>query len=154
MKILHLCYLFFWLGFELASSASVHRCAAGRSAGELTGCCTDADPCPVGVGDCNTDSQCSGSNVCGCHDMGDRFGYTNSAVDVCSPHHSCVQWLSLLESEAKKAPTASSPSQNGPVFAGFAAGIVILAVGLVVALLKMRKPKDITVEDATELLSE
>ena len=64
-----------------------HKCSAAvtaiTGAGNKSGCCTKDDPCPAGVGDCNRDNECQGSLVCGSHDQGNKYGYSNNHVDVC-----------------------------------------------------------------------
>jgi len=43
--------------------------------------CTNSNPCPPKVGDCDSDAHCTNDTVCK-HDVGPLFGWTNT-VDVC-----------------------------------------------------------------------
>jgi len=43
--------------------------------------CTDSNPCPVGYGDCDSDSQCQSGLTCS-QDVGANYGWSSS-VDVC-----------------------------------------------------------------------
>ena len=46
------------------------------SIGNMT-CCTSAQPCHVGFGDCDNDDECVGNLVCGVDN------YDTSSIDVC-----------------------------------------------------------------------
>lgn len=45
-------------------------------------CCTTDKPCPVGHGDCNSDSECEGNLVCG-HNNCDQARFDWSDADCC-----------------------------------------------------------------------
>ena len=49
------------------------------------GCCTSANPCSFGKGDCDSgdDSSCSGDLICGTDNCLKDFGFGNSDSDCC-----------------------------------------------------------------------
>ena len=55
---------------------------AKRCNGIDGGCCTEANPCVEGDGDCDNDKQCVGSLVCGRHNCGGKAPFDN-ADDCC-----------------------------------------------------------------------
>ena len=50
------------------------------------GCCTSSDPCAVGGGDCDADSECAGSAICGNNNCVIEFGYSGweGTADCCT----------------------------------------------------------------------
>ena len=78
------CY-FFQLFFLDDIFWDLHKCSPGNGhgLGENQGCCTDANPCPKHVGDCDEDSQCMGTLECNILSAGKQFGYSNDDVSVC-----------------------------------------------------------------------
>lgn len=62
----------------------VNRKMSGERVSESSGWCTTASPCALGEGDCDEsdDSTCRGYLRCKAN-VGNQFGFTNNAVDVC-----------------------------------------------------------------------
>ena len=50
------------------------------------GCCTSSDPCAVGGGDCDADSDCAGLATCGKDNCVIEFGYSSweGTADCCT----------------------------------------------------------------------
>ena len=44
-------------------------------------CCTQENPCDLGEGDCDHDSECTGSLICGSNNCGS--GWSNAEFDCC-----------------------------------------------------------------------
>ena len=97
----------FLLPLLLLPSAAVHVCDPTGDAngpGEQSECCTVDNPCPLGVGDCNSDDQCQGDLSCAVLDQGQAYGYANYLVDVCGVQG---QGLHLAPSAPPAPPTCS-----------------------------------------------
>ena len=46
-------------------------------------CCTTANPCSLGKGDCNSDNECGGDLICGVNNCQRDFGFGFSTADCC-----------------------------------------------------------------------
>jgi len=46
-------------------------------------CCTTANPCSLGKGDCNSDSECGGDLICGVDNCQRDFGFGHINADCC-----------------------------------------------------------------------
>ena len=47
------------------------------------GCCTSANPCSFGEGDCNSNDECGGTLICGSNNCLNDFGFGDSGLDCC-----------------------------------------------------------------------
>ena len=52
-------------------------------AGDIRGCCTSENPCPLHVGDCQHDFECQGHLTCTIRNQGKIFGYSSNLINVC-----------------------------------------------------------------------
>ena len=46
-------------------------------------CCTSANPCSFGKGDCNSNDECGGALICGANNCLNDFGFGDSGLDCC-----------------------------------------------------------------------
>ena len=46
-------------------------------------CCTSANPCGLGQGDCNSNDECGGTLTCGSNNCLNDFGFGDSGLDCC-----------------------------------------------------------------------
>ena len=63
------------------STTTILACDASNSD---YGCCTSSNPCGVGEGDCDSDSECNADLICGldnCHSL--DSGWAASDYDCC-----------------------------------------------------------------------
>ena len=59
---------------------NVTRCTADNWS---YGCCTSANPCSFGEGDCNSNDECGGTLICGSNNCLNDFGFGDSGLDCC-----------------------------------------------------------------------
>ena len=74
--------------------AEATRCTAVDWSGSY-GCCTSANPCRFGHGDCdeNDDSTCFGDLTCGVNNCLKDFGFGDSSADCCINDAHKVVWF-------------------------------------------------------------
>ena len=66
-------------GFSCLSSSGCD----GRLGSDGASCCTSSNICALGEGDCDSDSECDGSLVCGVDNCLPVFGHSPSSFDCC-----------------------------------------------------------------------
>ena len=69
------------LAVNITSGLTV-KCTGG-SKSQIENCCSSSEPCKVSQGDCDRDSECEGSLVCGKNNCGRAFSW--EWADCCEP---------------------------------------------------------------------
>ena len=82
-------------------------------------CCTSANPCSLGQGDCNSNDECGGTLTCGSNNCLNDFGFGDSGLDCC-----------INDNEANIANNAAAISSNAAGISNNAAGISNNAAGI------------------------
>ena len=65
----------------MSSMTTILSCDASNSD---YGCCTSSNPCGLGEGDCDSDSECNGDLICGldnCQSLDSGWAYSD--IDCC-----------------------------------------------------------------------
>ena len=88
---------------------NVTRCTADNWS---YGCCTSANPCSFGEGDCNSNDECGGTLICGSNNCLNDFGFGDSGLDCC-----------INDNEANIANNAAAISSNAAGISNNAAAI-------------------------------
>ena len=79
-------FIYHWQILKISHYRFLGKTTCTNSNAYNGSCCTSSDPCAVGGGDCDADSEFAGSAICGNNNCVIEFGYSGweSTEDCCT----------------------------------------------------------------------